>query len=193
MTWQEIIDRYYPAGREVRQILLRHSRSVADYALTIAHTRHLDLGDADIEAAAMLHDIGIIATDAPGIDCRGSAPYLAHGAVGADMLRSLGADERFARVAERHTGAGLTHKEIAAAGLPLPPDRSYMPVSLLEQLICYADCFYSKGGDMQRKSLERVRASMAKFGPGVAARFENLHSLFTQTSRSLEIENGADD
>jgi len=178
MNWQAVIDRYYPSDSKVRDILLRHSRSVADLAVEISHRKGLDLNDSDIEAAAMLHDIGIIATDAPGIECHGDRPYLTHGIIGADMLRNMGVDEQFAHVAERHTGAGLTHDEIAAAGLPLPSDRSYMPETLLEKLICYADCFYSKSGNMTRKPIERVRASMAKFGPGVAERFEALHQLF---------------
>ena len=176
--WQTIIDKHYPADRKVRGILLSHSAAVARLAIEIAGRKNLDIPEADIEAAAMLHDIGIIATDAPGIDCHGTLPYLAHGAAGADMLRADGAPEVYALVAERHTGAGLTTDEIASAGLPLPADRSYMPQSILEKLICYADCFYSKGGDGKRKNLERVEASMARFGPGVLSRFRELHTTF---------------
>ena len=176
--WQKIIDIHYPADRKVRGILLSHSISVRDLALYIARHLQLPLDHDEIEAAAMLHDIGIIATDAPGIDCHGSAPYLCHGAIGADMLRHDGAPEYLARVAERHTGAGLTADEIAAANLPLPPGRCYMPKSMLERLICYADCFFSKGGDGKMKKLDRVRYSMAKFGPEIARRFESLHNEF---------------
>ncbi len=176
--WKKAIDSLYPADRMVRGILLSHSRAVADLAIELSRRAHLDLDAAQVEAAAMLHDIGIIATDAAGIDCHGSAPYLAHGAIGADMLRSMGAPELYARVAERHTGTGLTAGEIAAAGLPLPPDRDYMPRTVLERLICYADCFYSKGGDGARKSPERVRALLAKFGGNVAVRFDGLAEEF---------------
>lgn len=180
--WRKAIDSYYPVGRKARGILLIHSRCVADLALQIASALNMPLDPADIECAAMIHDIGIIATDAPGIDCHGSLPYLCHGPAGADMLRRLGAPEQYALVAERHTGAGLLPAEIEAAGLPLPAGRSYMPQSLLERLICYADCFYSKGDDEDmlrvRKPLERVRKSMARFGPGVLGRFEELHREF---------------
>lgn len=176
--WKAIVDRHYSNAPEARAILIEHSASVAALAEQIARERNLDIDPEELHAAAMLHDIGIVATNAPSIGCRGTLPYLCHGVAGADMLRADGAPEWIARVAERHTGAGLTHEEIAAAGLPLPPDRTYMPETTLEKLICYADCFYSKGGDGQRKSLARVRASMAKFGPGVAERFEKLHNLF---------------
>jgi len=179
MLWQSVIDGIYPAGRKARGILLSHSRDVAAKALDIAGRKHLSLGPEDIENAAMLHDIGIIFTDAPGIDCHGQAPYLAHGAIGADTLRAAGVPEKYALVAERHTGAGLTADEIALNSLPLPAGRDYMPHSLLERLVCYADCFFSKGGDGKEKTLGRVEASMASFGPGVLSRFRKLHEEFT--------------
>ena len=84
--YQRIIDKYYPAGSPLRDIYMRHCRSVANLALDIARRKGLDLSPADIEAAAMLHDIGIVRTDAPGIHCHGSEPYLAHGRIGADLL-----------------------------------------------------------------------------------------------------------
>ena len=177
-SFDTIIDKYYPAGTRLRDIYMQHALQVTDEALATARRKQLPLDENEIRAAAMLHDIGIFMTDAPGIDCHGTLPYLAHGAAGADMLRADGAPEVYALVAERHTGAGLTTDEIASAGLPLPADRSYMPQSILEKLICYADCFYSKGGDGKRKNLERVEASMARFGPGVLSRFRELHKTF---------------
>lgn len=176
--YQRIIDKYYPAGSPLRDIYMRHCRSVANLALDIARRKGLDLSPADIEAAAMLHDIGIVRTDAPGIHCHGSEPYLAHGRIGADLLRAEGAPEEYARVAERHTGAGLTPEDVARMSPMLPPDRSYMPQTLLERLVCYADKFYSKSGDMKIKPLERVRASLAKFGEGASERFERFHQEF---------------
>ena len=176
--YQRIIDKYYPAGSPLRDIYMRHCRSVANLALDIARRKGLDLSPAYIEAAAMLHDIGIVRTDAPGIHCHGSEPYLAHGRIGADLLRAEGAPEEYARVAERHTGAGLTPEDVARMSPMLPPDRSYMPQTLLERLVCYADKFYSKIGDMKIKPLERVRASLAKFGEGASERFERLHQEF---------------
>ena len=61
--YRKFIDSIYPAGRKVSGILLVHSRAVADEALAIAHRLNLDLDDFDIEAAAMLHDVGIIRTN----------------------------------------------------------------------------------------------------------------------------------
>ena len=87
-------------------------------------------------------------------------------------------DESVARVAERHTGAGISREEIISQGLPLPPDGDYMPASGLERLICYADKFYSKSGSMQRKPLDKVIRSMEKISPATLSRFMNLHKEF---------------
>jgi uncharacterized protein len=176
--WQAAIDRHYPADSKCREILMRHSQQVADKALKIAHEHNLPLDDSDITAAAMIHDIGIFLTNAPGIDCHGEMPYMCHGCAGADLLRCEDAPEWLAHIAECHTGAGILPEEITLLNLPLPQNRDYMPRTLLEQLICYADKYYSKSGDMQEKSLDRVRASMAKHGSATLNRFESLRQKF---------------
>ncbi len=177
--YQSIIDKYYPGENPLRDIYLRHCRQVANKALAIASALNLPLDPDDIEAGAMLHDIGICLTNAPGIHCNGSAPYLHHGMLGADLLRKEGAPEEYARVAERHTGAGISHEDIVADDLPLPLDRNFMPETLLERLICYADKFFSKSGDMQEKPLPKVMVSMTKFGPDTYSRFLKLKNEFT--------------
>ena len=177
-VYQSIIDKYYPAASKLRDIYLRHCRSVADEALAVARRKKLPLNESDIIGAAMTHDIGICRTDASGIECHGELPYICHGIAGAGILRKEGAPEEWARVAERHTGSGLTADEIAASALPLPPG-DYMPQTLLERLICYADKFYSKSGRMERKDLERVRREMARFGQSSLDRFDDLNREFS--------------
>lgn len=176
--YNKIIDHYYPAGTPLRDIYIRHSRSVAQKALEIARRKQLPLNHNEVEAAAMLHDIGIFLTDAPGIHCAGTEPYLTHGRLGADLLRRDGAPEIYARVAERHTGTGLTADDLTRLNGILPNDRSYMPETLLERLICYADKYFSKSGDMQEKTPQRVEASLAKFGEPSLARFKQLQQEF---------------
>lgn len=177
--YRRIIDKYYPEGSPLRDIYLRHCRQVADKAVEIARADGLPLDNTTIEEAAMLHDIGIFLCHAPSIGCGGQEHYIRHGMLGADLLRREGAPEEYARVAERHTGAGLTREDIIADDMPLPLDRCFMPVTLLEQLICYADKFYSKSGDMAEKPLPKVMVSMARFGPETFARFNALHRRFS--------------
>lgn len=172
-----LIDRYYPAGTLRRDIYLKHCRSVAALAIELNNRLTEPLPVKDVEEAAMIHDIGICLTDAPSIGCFGKAPYIAHGVLGAELLRKEGYSEQLARVAERHTGAGLTAEEIRSQRLPLP-ERDMLPETMLEKLICYADKFYSKGGDFRRKPFDAVRASMARHGNDSLQRFDALHALF---------------
>lgn len=172
-----IIGRYYPSDSRRYDILLRHSQDVASWAMEIADALpQLELDRRFVYEAAMLHDLGIYLCDAEGIDCHGTEPYIRHGYLGAELLRSLGLP-RHAWVAERHTGSGLTMEEIRLRGIDLP-EGIYTPQSLEEELICYADKFYSKTKLGERKSLDKVRSSMARHGAEALKRFEALHHRF---------------
>ncbi len=177
MKYQEIIDLHYPVGTRRRDIYLHHCRQVADKALEIAQRKHLPLDRDTIETAAMLHDIGIFLTNAPSIDCHGDAPYIAHGILGAQLLREAGFSEDICNVAEHHTGAGITAEEVEAQHLPIPV-KDYMPETQLERLVCYADKFYSKSGKMQEKPLTAVRASLLKISEATLSRFDELDREF---------------
>ena len=177
MDYQTLIDKYYTEDNRLRNILLIHSRSVADLALSLAR-RHpeMSLELSFIEEAAMLHDIGIIRCNAPGIYCFGTEPYLCHGRIGADMLRAEGFT-RHARVCERHTGAGITKQEIIERNLPLP-QQDFLPETLEEQLICYADKFFSKTHLDLQKNVTQAADCLANFGAESLASFQYLVQLF---------------
>jgi uncharacterized protein len=157
-----IIDMYYPEDNELKNIYNVHAERVTSLALEMAH-RHpeLDIDMQFVEEAAMLHDLGIFLTDAPRIHCFGTEDYLCHGYLGGKLLRTLG-HERHARVCERHTGTGLTKEIIVANGWNLPV-KDFVPETIEEQLICFADKFYSKTKFLeQRRSFEQVLESMAR-------------------------------
>lgn len=179
MTYSEIIDKYYPAGTRLRDIYITHCTAVADLACRIVREKSLPLDEEQVREAAMLHDIGIFECDAASIACEGKADYICHGVIGAELLRKLHAPEQWARVAERHTGAGLSKEEIEEAGLPLP-HRNFLPENQLERLICYADKFFNKSSieRLEPKSLKKVRRSMEKFGYEQLVRFNKLHNEF---------------
>lgn len=181
-SWRQLYDAFYPEGTRARLILEKHSKSVAALAADINIERSLRLDPDIVELAAMLHDIGIFLCDAPSIDCHGSRRYILHGILGADLLRRHGYPEAVARVAERHTGTGLTHRQAVQLKIPVADDRSLMPETELEELICYADKFYSKSADMKRKPLDRVRLSVAKHGDEAVARFDELHRRYAIAS-----------
>ena len=177
MNYNLLIDKYYPEDNELRHILINHSQSVARKALQIVSSHpELHLDTQFVEEAAMLHDLGIFRTDAPGIQCFGSEPYICHGRLGAEILRKEGY-ERHARVCERHTGAGITCKEIIAQGLPLP-HQDFLPETLEEKVICYADKFFSKTHLDREKSIEKAEKSLAKFGEDGVMRFREWERMF---------------
>ena len=176
-----IIQRYYTPGNDDYRVLVVHSRQVADLAVAIAGRlieRHVPIDIEFVEEAAMLHDIGMCRTDAPGIYCHGTEPYILHGILGRKMLDSMGL-YRHGRVCERHTGAGITADEIVAQHLPIEPPRDLLPETLEEKVICYADKFFSKSRiDEPPKTMERARQSLAKFGGDTLQRFDDLVALF---------------
>ena len=138
MNYELLIHKYYADNKPLEDLLLLHSRCVRDKALEVVdHHPELNADRQFVEDAAMLHDIGIFKTNAPGIFCYGTEPYICHGLLGAEILRSEGLDA-YARVAERHTGTGLTRETIRKQGLPLP-DEDFSPVTIEEQIVCYTD------------------------------------------------------
>lgn len=175
----EIIDRHIK-DEELKRLLITHSRCVGRKALEIADSCGLSdrIDRQFVTDAAMLHDIGVVECDAPGIHCFGKRPYICHGIAGAEILRKEGLDEKYCRVCERHTGSGLTAQEIAGSGLPLPL-KDYLPETLEEKLICYADKFFSKSREPEReKSKERVLQSIRKHGLKAEERLLELQKLF---------------
>ncbi len=173
----DLIDKYYPQDNELRNILLVHSRSVADKALRIADKHpELNLDATFLNEAAMLHDIGIFLTYAPGIQCLGKESYICHGYLGAELVRKEGFP-RHALVCERHTGAGLSLEEIIKQQLPVP-HREMLPVSTEEQVICFADKFFSKTHLDREKSVQDARKSIARYGDEGLRRFNNWCELF---------------
>ena len=161
MNPYEIIDKYYPENTQQRQILVIHSLAVSGKAMKMldAHPE-LRLNRSFVKEAALLHDIGIFQTDAPTIQCFGTHPYIAH-----------------ALVCERHTGAGLSLEDIIAQQLPVP-HREMLPITLEEQLICFADKFFSKTHLDEEKTVEKARQSIAKYGEEGLSRFDRWCSLF---------------
>jgi uncharacterized protein len=64
--------------------------------------------------------------------------------------------------------------------MPLPDDDSepYMPETIEEQIVCYADKFFSKTKLDREKTMEEVVRSLAKFGTGGVARFQQWAQTF---------------
>lgn len=175
----ELIHKYAPQGSKAHQILITHSTSVKNLALKIAKKNpSLNVNVPLLEAAAMLHDIGIVKTHAPDIGCTGDHPYICHGYLGREILESEGLNE-IAPFCERHTGTGITKVEIIQRSLPLP-HRDMMPESIEEKILCYADKFFSKSGKSltRPKKIKKIYKSISKYVEEKARRFDDFIGMF---------------
>ena len=164
MNPDSIITEFYQPGTRLYDIFMQHGEAVVRRAERIA--RKLPRLSPDIEfirQAAWLHDIGIFLTQAKGIDCHGNAPYICHGVLGRQLLDERGYPAH-GLVCERHVGVGISVAEIQHRKLSLPL-RNMQPVSIEEQIICYADKFYSKNRGARPKSIQTITDSLARYGP----------------------------
>lgn len=179
----EIISQYYTPGSKLFDIMVNHGRQVAKKALDTAdQVPHLNCDRNFIKEAAMLHDIGIFLTAWPKKGCFGKHPYICHGYLGRELLEKNQLPKH-ALVCERHVGVGITKEEIIFHKLPLP-QRDMCPVSIEEQIICYADKFFSKNSQLNatEKSIKKVSKRLEKYGHDKVLRFQAWVNLFNEKS-----------
>jgi len=179
-----LLEEYYLSHTKAHKILFQHSIAVATKAVAIA-TRLLNSGNNDasidiefIRQAALLHDIGIFATHAPTLGCYGNQPYLRHGIIGYEILLEEGLP-RHASVCKNHIGVGLSAAEIKKQCLPLPR-QDFIPQNIEEQIITYADLFFSKNPRQleQEKSPSVVRNTVVSYGEEKGLIFDRWHAIF---------------
>lgn len=152
--------------------VIRHSRAVARESLKIAkqiaaNGHQLDL--KRVEIGALLHDIGRSRTH--GVD---------HGVEGAKILREKGLED-FIGFAENHLGAGIDAEEAKEIGLP---EKNYLPVSLEEKIVTYADNLLR--GDRvisYHEALNELKEELGSQHPGVW-RFKELHKEISDLMKS---------
>jgi uncharacterized protein len=132
----------YAPSDSAFQIVYEHCRIIDEIATLLIDKSRLKLDTKLIHAAAMLHDIGYY----PLFDTTDRVPKnltITHGVTGAEILRKENINEAICRIAERHTGVGLTRENIFKQNLPLPP-RDLVAETPEEQLIMYADKLHTK-------------------------------------------------
>ena len=142
----KIIDKYFADNQRGKEIYMIHVTLVTNKALEIG--RKLGLSDESlrfIEEAAMLHDIGCCQVNMPAMNVKSEKPYLCHIIEGQKILEAEGMPKH-ARVAVTHTGVGIFTDEVRDKNLPIE-EKDYLPETIEEKIICYADLFYSKNPD----------------------------------------------
>ena len=113
-----------------------HSIAVADYVYDFGIKLLNKKYDFDLNTAvlgAILHDIG-----------RSKSHNIDHGIIGSEILLKNNFNEKYAKIAERHIGAGISIKEAEDLNLP---KKDYIPKTLEEKVIANADNLIS--GDLR--------------------------------------------
>lgn len=179
MNPEDVLKKYYNPESRAFYIIMQHSGMVTEKALEIARrVKHLQPDSSFIHEAAMLHDIGMFLTRAPQIGCYGNCPYICHGYLGREILEKEGLLEH-ALVCERHVGVGITVRDIEEKSLPIPK-RDMVPITIEEQIICFADKFFSKvsGSLIQERLLNSIRETIAEYGTEKLERFDEWVKIF---------------
>jgi uncharacterized protein (TIGR00295 family) len=87
--------------------------------------RNLNVDSHLVEIGALLHDIG-----------RSKTHTVHHAVVGAELGEVLGLPKPIISIIKRHVGGGITNSEAEELGWP---NDVYMPMSLEEKIVSYAD------------------------------------------------------
>jgi uncharacterized protein len=174
----KLIEKHCGNNATALRVISEHGQRVADKALAVADAvKHLQPNLEFIAEAALLHDIGILFTDSPKLGCFGNHPYVCHGILGRVLLEKEGYP-RHALVCERHVGVGISAEDVVEQKLPVPV-RDMRPQSVEEQIICYADKFYSKNaGESEEKTPAAILTTLQRYGADKVQRFKAWMALF---------------
>jgi len=129
--------------------VVKHCQTVATVAKILADEfvrKGHNVDTRAVVAAAMLHDIG-----------RSRVQTVMHGAEGASIVAGEGVDAKVVEIIRRHVGAGISTDEAEAIGLP---GFDYIPRSLEERIVCFADKMV--GSDRVQPFEDEVRRFRAK-------------------------------
>ncbi len=143
--------------------VVRHSILVADIARGIISSLNpkVKVDVHLVEVGALLHDIG-----------RSVTHGVQHGSVGAQILEKLSYPDSLVSIARNHVGAGIPREEAILLGLP---PTNYLPTTIEEKLVCYADKLASGSVRIPlEKALEALADDLGSEHPSIA-RLRNLH------------------
>lgn len=113
-------------------------------ALKLQESTSLKVNLDLLKTGALLHDIGVYnCYDEDFNPNKSLPPHIQHGFIGFDLLQNGGFPLEICRFTVTHTATGFTKEDIVRENLPYPP-MDYLPISVEEELICYADKFHSK-------------------------------------------------
>lgn len=158
---EQAIRLLYDSGCSSR--VIRHCEAVADLAVETAETlkkKGISVDVDLVEVGALLHDIG-----------RSKTHGVNHVLVGVKIVEQAGLPASVISIVKRHVGGGITAEEARELGWPV--DGVYIPFTLEEKIVSYADKLIESG---KRVPIDRALEQLFEEGkPEAANRVLRLH------------------
>lgn len=135
--------------------IVKHCLLVSEKSAEIAKKVAKNDYKIDVElckVGGLVHDIG-----------RSQTHSIQHGIKGAELLKE---HPKLARIAKTHIGAGIPKDEAVKLGLG---DEDYLPETIEEKVVAYADKLVQKGKFVKDASMElkKLRKELGENHPGV--------------------------
>jgi uncharacterized protein len=162
------------------ELVWTHSNIILEIALKIAENLESEkviLINIELLAkGTLLHDIGVYQCYDEDLNPdKKLKTYINHGFIGAEIIKSENFSESVSRFAITHTATGLTKEDVERENLPYEKI-DYIPITLEEELLCYADKFHSKYPAFS--SYEKVLEQIKMFDPKREIKLDNLRRKF---------------
>ncbi|HET9656826.1 MAG TPA: HDIG domain-containing protein [Kineosporiaceae bacterium] len=166
----------YAPTHDAFELVHTHCEIVCTVAEQLAARCGLTVDIELVRVGSLLHDIGVYRQYGPSGEIDHTT-YVRHGVLGHELLRGLGFPEAVCRFCSCHTGVGISRADILAQGLPLPV-ADYLPESVEEELVSYADKFHSKTMPPVFVTADSYAAQVRRFGQDKAARFAAMRDRY---------------
>lgn len=134
--------------------VVEHCLKVSELAVSFSRRISVAHDPELVRSGGLYHDIG-----------RSKTHGIGHAVAGVQIARQLGFSGALINIIERHIGAGISAAEAERLGLP---KKDYLPQTVEEKLVSYADNLISGVREMQfHEALDRFRSILGPDHEGV--------------------------
>jgi uncharacterized protein len=148
--------------------VINHCKAVSRTAVGIAKKLTKNGVNIDLELVrigGLLHDIG-----------RSKTHSINHALIGSEIAQSYNLPRSVINIIERHIGSGITAEEASKLGLP---KRDFIPITLEEKIVSYADKLIDKDQKVDFKEAYEKFASELGLDHPAVPRLKELHKEIT--------------
>jgi uncharacterized protein len=144
--------------------VVAHCTVVSQTALALAERLKVAVDRELVRQGGLFHDIG-----------RSRTHGIEHAVAGVEIAKRLGLSKELVGIIERHIGAGITAEEAGRLGLP---KKDYLPLTVEEKLVSYADNLTSGTRTMPfYEALDRFRGILGPDHEGVELFVKQHHEI----------------